>query len=141
MSASITEQILARILVVLTGTTAAGPRVERGREDAFAEDEIPAINILRGDTETIPAALNADQVKLFFTLELYAASETAADQLHAEAHQLLASDATLGPLTDHTLINTGTESTGASASYTPHRLTAHYEIAAWVSRHDITQPA
>lgn len=138
---SVTEQILARIKVVLTNATSAGPRVERGREDAFGEDEIPAINLVRIATETIPAALSADQVKLIFTLELYAASETAADQLHAEAHQLLASDATLGSLTDHTLINTGTELTGASASYTPHRLTAHYEIAAWVSRHDITQPA
>ena len=138
---SITEQILARILVVLTDTTSAGPRVERGREDAFAEDEIPAINILRLDTETSPATLNANQIKLNFALELYAASETAVDQLHADAHLLLASDTLINTLTDHTLNNTGTELTAASANYTPNRLTAHYEIAAWVSRHDITQPA
>jgi len=138
---SITEQILARALVVLTDTTSAGPRVERGREDAFAEDEIPAINILRLDTETSPATLNSTQIKLNFALELYAASETAVDQLHAEAHLLLASDTLINTLTDHTLNNTGTELTAGSASYTPNRLTAHYEIAAWVSRHDITQPA
>lgn len=136
---SVAEQILARALVVLQDSSAAN--VERGHDDPFALDELPAINLRRLITQTNALSLSYDEVKLEFDLDLYATTEAAVDALHAEVHASLAADATLGQISNNTLFNTGTDSAGDGADSNYYRLTAHYEISAWVTRTDITQPA
>lgn len=147
MAASLTEQILARALAVLTGTTAAGTNVQRGRADAIAADALPALTLRRVGTVHDAASLNADKIATAFTLVVdvsaadQAAAETAADALHLDAHAQLMADATLGTLGRYTLRCTGTDSEGEGADEDYYRITAHYEIDAWVRQGDITQPA
>lgn len=137
--ASVVEQILSRILVVLESSSAVS--VERGREDPFATTELPGIALRRLSTQTNALSLSYDEVKLEFDLDLYATTEAAVDSLHAEVHASLAADVTLGQISNNTLFNTGTDSAGDGADSNYYRLTAHYEISAWVTRTDITQPA
>ena len=136
---SVAEQILARILVVLESSSAVS--VERGHEDPFSSGELPAINLRRLSTQTNALSLSYDEVKLELDLDLYAATESSVDSLHAEVHAALATDASLGQISNNTLLNTGTDSAGDGADSNYYRLTAHYEISAWVTRTDITQPA
>lgn len=136
---SVSEQILARILIVLETSTAV--TVARSREDALGSDELPGIILRRLSTQTAALSLAFDEVKLEFDLDLYATTEAAVDSLHAEVHAALAADVTLGQISNNTLFNTGTDSAGDGADSNYYRLTAHYEISAWVTRTDITQPA
>jgi hypothetical protein len=138
MTASVSEQILARAKAVLIGATAAGANVERGRDDAYAPEECPAINIRRADSQHEPLGSGVQRLTLAFDVDLFArgaAWETAADALHMAAHALLLADATLAGM-GRGLHCTGTEVTGDSADQPQGRLTAHYQIQTPVSAGD-----
>lgn len=139
---TVVEQILARIKQVLLDA-AIVQTVERGREDAYGADELPAINIRRLPTKSDALALAINEITLDFDLEIAVddGGETKADEIHAQAHALLSEDAALSSLTNSTLFSTGTEGAGDGADRDLYRLAAHYEIRTWVSQGDLTQPA
>lgn len=96
MAASITEQLLEAVRVVLTSTIpAVGARVWRARQDEIARDECPAI-VIHG-VEEIDSIVQADglatRVDLTVDIEIHVADgdpwETAADAIAVPAHALL----------------------------------------------------
>lgn len=129
--ASVAEQILARIQAALQEADfIPAERIERSREDAWAEDELPAINITRASSDTQSHANGLERHLLTFDLECLEAGkswETDADAIHMQAHVVLIADAQLQAL-GRGLRCTGTEAMGASADIPTARLTAHYQI-------------
>lgn len=141
MTASVVEQILARVKNALTGSTAASTRVYRAREDAFDQDELPAINLWRrtGDIDSHANTLNRNL--LIFELDLHAqgaAWETAADALHMQVDSILDADATLATL-GRGLRCTGTEALGGSADFVSGRLTVRYQVQMITRSGDLTR--
>jgi len=142
MAASVVENILARVnAVLLAGSTAAGTRVYRGRDDAFGADEVPAINIRRSASVADIAGLGTDEVTIGWSVACHtdsAAWETSADALHMQAHALLAGDATLATLGQN-LRCTGTDAEDDSADKPLGCITASYQMQAFVDPADLTQ--
>lgn len=142
MSASVIEQILARVKAALLNATAAGVQVYRGRQDAFAETQLPAINIKRSGSNHEPLGDRADVVIVQFDVEHHVAAtvdwETAADVLHMESHALILTDATLATL-GRGLRCTGTDAQGGDADQLIGLLTASYQIKVPVRRGDFTR--
>lgn len=140
MSASLIEQTLARIQQVLLGATAAGSRVERGRDEGVAPDEMPAITIRRQSGTVERNGLNSCQIQGSVDLDFWAAGpdwETQADAVHMSAHALLLADAVLrGRITDCTSV----QSAGASGEYLAGRLTATYAFTLSAAPADLTTP-
>jgi hypothetical protein len=134
MANSIPEQLLAIVLTVLA-TTSAGSNVWRSREDALSETDLPGINLRRVATQQNALTMESDQISLDFTLEIFALTELNTDVLHVEAHRVLNASAPLA----QTLNCLGTESDGDGADRSYFRLTAHYQLIAWVSHVDISQ--
>lgn len=141
MAASVVETILARVLaVLLAGSTAAGTRVYRARDDAFGSDETPAINIRRDSSPATADGIDTDDITVGFTVAFHtdgAAWETDADALHMAAHALLAADATLATK-GQGLRCTGTDVQDDSADQIVGRITASYEMHVFVSPADLT---
>lgn len=130
MAASLIEQILSRAAAVLSGATSAGSRVYRARQDAFDQDELPAINLSRRTSDTDSIGQGASRSLLIFEIDLHVQGinwETAADALHMEVDALLAADTTLASL-GHGLRCGGTEMLGAVADFISGKLTARYQI-------------
>lgn len=130
MPASIAEQILARVqAALLAAATDAGTRIHRGRTDAFDPDqELPAVNLLRGGEAIEPASFESDEHRLDFDLQCLAAGdawETAADALFLQVNAVLLDDAALAGLTNElTLTATDAEGDRADARYG--RITVRY---------------
>lgn len=142
MAASVVENILARIATVLTGATSAGTNVYRGRADAFANTEIPALNIRRASSSAEPIGAKGERIMVGFDIEHFvddsANWETTSDALHMAVHSLLAADATLA-LLGHGLRCTGTDAQSDSADRVVGRLMAHYQMQVFVRPHDLTK--
>lgn len=139
MAASVFELILARVHALLLGTTDAASRVYRAREDAFADDELPAINLRRENTSGDVLGNNGERHVLAFALEIHvdgADPETQADDLHMAAHTLLMADTLLA---SRGLRLTGTETLPASADRTVARLAAHYQMQVFTRPGDLTR--
>lgn len=142
MAASVIEQILARVAAALTGTTTAGVNVHRGRADAFADDEIPALNIRRANSSEDAISANGSRIVVMFDIEHHiddlADWETAADALHMQVHGVLANDAALAVL-GHGLRCTGTDAQSDSADRVVGRLIAHYQMQVFTRPGDLTR--
>jgi hypothetical protein len=140
MAASVVELVLARVAaVLLAGSTAAGSRVYRARDDAFADDELPAIVIRRGATDGEVIGEGGERVRLEFTLSFHVAgSETAADALHVDAHALLLAEATLASR-GHGLRCLGTEIQTDTADQPAAKLTARYQMQVFIRPGDLTR--
>ena len=143
MSASVIELILARVAVALTGTTAAGAYVFRGRADALSDDEIPGLNIRRAPHNEDVVGQNGSRLAAAFDLECYvdddsAEWETAVDALWMEAHGVLMQDTQLAAL-GRGLRCTGTDAQGDSADRVIGKLTAHYQMQVFVRPGDLTR--
>ena len=143
MSASVVEQILARVAACLA---AVGLSVYRGRADAFEDDELPALNVLRGNApnEAQDVSGVTGRSTLDFDVEFYvrasAAVETAVDALHMTAHTALMDDAQLAALGKQSLRFIGTSVSQEPSDLQAARLTARYQIDAWVLQRDLTTP-
>lgn len=140
MAASVFELILARVAAVLLSATAAGSNVYRARDDAFAQDELPAINVRRGDTEGDVIGAGGERHVISFTLAFHARGagwETAADALHMQAHALLMADATLAGK-GRGLRCTGSETQDDSADQPAGRLTARYQMQVFIRPGDLS---
>lgn len=142
MAASVIELILARAAAALTGATAAAARVYRGRADAFADEEFPALNLRRESHEEDAAGDTGSRLTVSFAVEHYVDGsldwETAADALHMQAHGVLAGDAPLAAL-GHGLRCTGTDAQGDSADRVIGKLTARYRMQVFVRPGDLTR--
>lgn len=141
MPASVTEAFLARVYLVLLGAgTAAAGRVYRGRPDAFAAEEVPAINIRRADGQNNAHGRGADHAVFEFEIEHQVrgdAWETDADSLHMQVHAALAADAQLATL-GAGLRCIRTQAAGDTGDQTLGRITATYQAQALVRVGDLT---
>lgn len=141
MSASAFEAILARAAAVLVHTTPAADRIYRARDDAFAAEETPAINIRRDNTSGEVLGSRGERHVLEFTLACIAAGtnwESSADAVHMAAHQQLMSDPDLGVL-GHGLRCTSTEIQDDSADQPVGRITARYQMQVFIRPGDLTR--
>ncbi len=131
MAASVFELILARVAaVLLAGSTAAGSNIFRARDDAFGDNELPAINVRRADSGGDVITSSGERHVLAFTLTCMAAGddwETAVDALHMQAHALLLADAVIAAK-GKGLRLLSTDLQNDSADQVRGRLTARYQI-------------
>lgn len=142
MVASVVEQILARVKAALTNTTDAADRVERGRVDAVAVDDLATLNIRRTSSNDDPLGDRGGRLTAAWDIECLVAVddawETAADALHMEVHSVLAADAVLATL-GRGLRCSGTDAQGDSAERVIGRLTAHYQMQVFIRPGDLTR--
>lgn len=125
---SAVEQVLVKVKALLLGATDAGLRVERGRADPFAREELPGINIRRGAHQQQPHARGIDHIRITFDLDLECRGadwETQCDALHTQADVLLMSDAELAQMVSG-LHCTGTEPDSDGGDDVAGRISAHY---------------
>ncbi len=145
MSASVIEQILARVATVLAAAAiVASGRVYRDHSDAFAAEDLPAINIRRGSATIEPGDTGntTARIEAGFDIDIHAsgtsATATAVDALHVAAQIAMMDDATLATLGKASLACTGTDIEIDTADREGARLTAHYTIAAWALQRDLS---
>lgn len=142
MAASIHEAILAQVqAAILARTTAAGQRVSRGRVDALATDEVPAINVRRSSGTHNEYAQGLDHAIFEFDIDCFVRGEdweTTADALHMEAHQALAGDVGLAGL-GQGLRCIRTQPAAEAGDETQGRLTATYQMQRLVRINDLTK--
>lgn len=144
MDPSLHEQYLARAWVVLLAAgTMAGTRVSRGRPDAWASAETPALNVRRSDGQLSEFGSGVDLAVLEFDLDLIALEtpqqswETLCDALHTQAHAALLADATLA-LMGKGLRCMRTRCSAESGDQILGRITATYQVQNLVRRADLT---
>ena len=100
------EQVAARIASALTGTTNAGARVYRDRDDAFTREESPAILVEVVDEDSTPMGgaagmgmlgqTDMDTLRVAVTVCVRGAAwQQAADAVRVQANALLSADLTL----------------------------------------------
>lgn len=139
MSATVIEQILAAAAAALAGKATT---VARGREAAFSEEELPAINVMRASHTTDVASDRLHKLTVDFDLECQVAVvsgwDTAVDALHASADSALLADTSLAALC-RSLRCTGTDIAGDSAARELGKLTAHYQAQVFVRPGDLTR--
>jgi len=141
MSASVVEQILARVAACLA---AAGLSVFRGRVDAFEDDELPAVNVKRvaSSFTVTDVAGEVSQAEIEFEVEFHVAAlagvETSADALHQAAHLALMDDATLAAWGKSSLRCVDTALDQDRADQAAACLVARYRIDAWVLQRDLS---
>lgn len=143
MSASVVEQILARVQVALLAAGISGlARVERARVDAFGAADLPALNIRRGGIDHERLGETGERLLVAFDLDHHVAVdddwETAADALHMATHAALVADAPLAAL-GRGLRCTGTDMQGDSADRVIGLLTARYQLQVFVRPGDFTR--
>lgn len=140
--ASVAEQILDRVQAVLETAGIVGPdSVARGRDDAWGDDELPGLNIVRAATEAQNHAERLERHVLEFEvrhLATGAAWETVVDALHMQTHAALLADSVL-PTIGRGLRCTGTEALGQSADVQTARLVARYQIQFLTRPGDLTR--
>lgn len=138
MPASVTEQMLSHVQAVLTDTTAAADNVFRGRVDALGEDEVPGLNIVRGNVSHEAFGAGVVRLSINWTIEhtvCGADAETLADALHVEVDARLQAD----PQFAAGLLCVATDYVGDAADQPVGRLTAHYQLQILVRRNDLTR--
>lgn len=140
--ASVIEQILVAAADGLIAAGLADGRVERGRTDAWGEDELPGINIRRGASESRTLGQRLEQTTLSFEVEHLVADvvgwESAGDALHLASHPILFGNAQIASLA-RGFICTGTEAVGASADFTCGKLIARYQLTFVTRPGDLTR--
>ena len=142
MSASVCEQILARVHAVLIAADIVGDRIFRNRTDALGDDEIPGIKILRGSSESMSHGRDVERTQFEFSLECIVGSanvETVSDALHVAAHAALMRDPDLARL-GVGLRCISTESFPDGASIDANRLAARYQIHFLTRAGDMSRP-
>lgn len=142
MPASVCEQILDRVNALLLDADVVGSSVWRNRRDPFSVDEVPAINIKRGELDVTPHANNVDRNRFSFAVaHVHAGAdvETATDALHVSSHRALFADGAFAELGKGLrLVAVDTEPDEADVDV--YRLTARYEIQFLTRPGDPTRP-
>lgn len=92
-----TEQILDRVRVVLDAALSAS--VARRRTAAWEPEELPAVEIFRGDIDSEAFSDHADKSMVSFRISYFvlesSSAETQLDALHQSAYSALQADAAL----------------------------------------------
>lgn len=142
MPASVQERYLARVKTVLAAAgTAAATRVDRGRPDAYAPEEVPCINVRRATGQHSAYGQTADQTVQEFDLDCMVRGddwETTADSLHMQAHAALMADTLLASY-GRVLRCIRTQPSADTGDQTLGRITATYQVQALVRVADLTQ--
>ena len=145
MAASAIETLLAQIQVALSGATAAGTNVTRGRADAFDRAELPAINVRRSRTEAVDFGMtrgkSVDHTTANFEIDLEVRGEdweTQADALHMQVEEILFASAGVASLA-RGLACTGTDATAEGGDDTAGRITARYQFQLITYRGELTR--
>ena len=140
MPASAHEAVQARAYAVLVAAgPGAGTRVFRGRPDAFAPEEVPAINVRRGNSQFNAYGSRIDHTVIEFDLDHHVRGddwETTSDALHMQSHAALLADAML-PTLCAGLRCIRTEPRADQGDQTLGRLTATYQAQALVRQVDL----
>lgn len=135
------ESYQARVFKVLVAAnTDAGSRVYRGRPDAFAPEEVPAINARRSVAQHDAFGSGADRGTFEFELDVHVRGddwETTADALHMQAHAALQGDVTLQAL-GRGLRCIRTDVRADPGDQTLGRLTATYQVEALLRPTNLT---
>jgi hypothetical protein len=137
---SIREQILARILVVLVGNTAAGGNVFRSRETSITRDITPAIVVMPEAEDDDVFSANADTHELMINVEIFTRGDPwdlIADPVATVMHKLLMSDAPLAALVTR-IRKTSSKWDGEEADKTAGVLSMKYRITYLTSASDIS---
>lgn len=140
---SVVEAFLDQLKADLIGKTAAGTRVFRGREDPFALEELPAINIFREADSREAHARGFEKIVGGLRLELHTRGsdwETRCDALHVEAHAAMLASTVLPTLAvGIRCVETEPQSEGADR--TAGKLGARYQMQILIRPEDITRRA
>ena len=133
--ATLREQILARALVALTGTTSAGAHVYRSRENSISRDLTPAIVLMPDGESDQRVGAFADRHEFTINVAIFTRGDPwdqIADGIAEAAHRILVNDSGLLALaTDVRKISTDYES--EEADRTAGTLSARY-IVTYLSR-------
>lgn len=141
MAASVIEQILVTVESVLQSAgTDAADRVERNHDAAYASEELPAITIRRGVSDSQQHSQGLTHQIVHFTIEFFADGvswESKADKLHMQAHTALATSSAISAL-GRGLLCLGTDAESDSNDKPRGRLTARYQIQTLTRLSDMT---
>lgn len=142
MAASLREQILARMALVLTGATPAGANVFRAREVSITRDVSPAISVLyRGTPEAEPAGAGSTKHRMTVDLAIFVRGDpwdSLADAVDTAAHAVLMADPVLQSLGAQ-LVRHGDDADAQEADRTAGALIVHYAATFFTRAGDITQ--
>lgn len=128
MAASPIELVMAQVRASLLGATDAGTRVERGRPDPFAREELPAINVRRAPSSTEAFGDGVDKVTVLFDVDCEVRGadwETSSDALHGQVEAALQGSTQLKQML-RGLRCISTDPNGEGGDETSGRLTCRY---------------
>ena len=146
MTASIREQILERVQVLLVAAALPGVAVGsvmRSRETAVTRSMTPAIVIMAGDTETRRIATNVDRHVFECNVEYFVRGDpwtTLVDPVDVAGHAAIMSDAPLAALVAR-IERTGETTESLEANATAGTLTVHYRCTYLTAAQDISRAA
>ena len=134
MTASVVEQVLARVHAVLQ-TLPGLAGVARSRLPALEEDELPFASLRRESSAVSPESEQISRHLVNFEIDIFSSGaswETSADALHCAIDAALSTDVPLAAI-GHWLTCTGTDVQSADTEITAGRLTARYEITCFTA--------
>ena len=134
MTASVAEQILARVYAVVQ-TVPGFTNAARGRLAAIEENDLPFANVRRASSQI---AIESDELSrhlVMFEVDIFtsgASWETAADALHCAVDTAIVTDAQIAALS-HWLTCTGTDTQAEYSEITAGCLTARYVVTCFTA--------
>lgn len=128
--ATLREQILARALVVLTGTTPAGASVFRSRESSITRDMVPAIVLMPDGEQDQRMGGDTDRHEFTINVAIFTRGDPwdqMADGVAETVHRLLLGDPVLKAMSTE-VRKTSTDYESEEADRTAGTLSARYRI-------------
>ena len=125
---SIRSSLLATAVAALKAANVVDGSIYRGREQPFAREEMPAINVSAYDEQPTPFSKRVDQVKFVFKFEIYVRGDpwdVSADEIASQASIALMNAPDVIALCDD-LRHAGTSWDSSNADLTAGKLTQRY---------------
>jgi len=120
-----------------------GATVSRRRQDAYAIEELPAIEVSRGEWSSEPYAQDIERatatVRLTFIVADVDPAETALDALHQAAHAVLLQSPDIAALGNRLRCTDTTEPEYAAGDPDSARMTATYQLQTLISAADLSR--
>jgi hypothetical protein len=136
------EQLLARLVVALTGNTPAGSSVTRSREVSITRAQTPAVVVQASGSSLTRMATQSDKNQFDVDIEIFVRGDpwdSLVDPIDVAAHQVVTTDSQIADIaTDVRRISEGFES--LEADKTAGTLTVTYRFTFTTARGDITLP-
>lgn len=122
---------------------AVAATVSRRRQDAYSIDELPAIEVARGEWSSEPYAQDVERatatVRLAFIVADADPAEAALDALHQAAHAVLLQSAGIAALGTRLRCTDTTEPEYAAGDPDAARMTATYQLQTLISAADLSR--